>query len=195
MKRSEINALVRDATRAFMAAGWTLPPTPRWDVTDFGLGDWRSFGLVLVNLADEPEYCEKLMWARGGMVAPAHAHRVKKEDIVARRGTLRITLWVDATLGTEGEVEAKLNGETRRFPSAATLEIPAGQRITLVPGVYHAFEPAGEECVIGEVSTANDDLQDNFFVDERVGRYAEIEEDEPPLVRLLSDRSARGLEP
>lgn len=188
MKRSEINALIADATRAFHEAGWTLPPAPRWDVTDFGLGDHRRFGLVLVNLADEPEYCEKLMWARRGMVTPAHAHRAKKEDIVARRGTLRITLWRDAALGDEGEIEAKLNGEARRFASGTTMELPAGQRITLVPGVYHAFEPADDACVIGEVSTANDDLRDNFFVDERVGRYSEVEEDEPPLVRLVSDR-------
>jgi D-lyxose ketol-isomerase len=37
------------------------------------------------------------------------------------------------------------------------------------------------------VSTANDDLHDNFFADERIGRFPGIEEDEPPLVRLVSD--------
>ena len=190
MRRSEINALVRDAARAFEAAGWTLPPDPRWDVTDFGLGDRQSAGLVAVNLADEPEYCEKLMYAKRGMVTPAHAHRLKKEDIVARNGTLRITLWADAALGTEGEVAAKLNGEPRRFASGTTLELPAGHRITLVPGVFHAFEPATDECVIGEVSTANDDLRDNFFVDPQVGRYAAIDEDEAPLVRLVSETGA-----
>ena len=190
MKRSEINALVRAASAAFGRAGWALPPEPRWDVTDFGLGDATRFGLVLVNLADEAEYCEKLMWARGGMVTPAHAHRVKKEDIVARRGTLRITLWRDATLGTEGVVEAKLNGVAKTFASGRTLELAAGERITLVPGIYHAFEPATDECVIGEVSTANDDLHDNFFVDERVGRYAQVEEDEAAWVRLVSDGEA-----
>jgi D-lyxose ketol-isomerase len=38
------------------------------------------------------------------------------------------------------------------------------------------------------VSTANDDLQDNYFVNRDVGRYPGIEEDEPAYVRLLSDR-------
>jgi len=70
MKRSEINALVEAANACFTAHGWALPPRPRWDVTDFGLGDWRRFGLVLVNLAEEPEYCEKLMYARQGMTTP-----------------------------------------------------------------------------------------------------------------------------
>lgn len=187
MKRSEINGLVRLATQAFEDAGWVLPPNPRWDVTDFGLGEWRAFGLVLINLADEPEYCEKLMYARRGMVTPAHAHRVKKEDIIARRGTLRVQLWSDASLGETGEVSVKINGEEQTLPSGSTVELPSGHRITLVSGVYHAFEPVTEECVIGEVSTANDDLNDNLFVQPEIGRYATVEEDEPPLVRLISD--------
>ena len=189
MKRSEINALVRETTSVFGLAGWELPPKPRWDVTDFGLGEWRRFGLVLVNLADEPEYCEKLMYARKGMQTPAHAHRVKKEDIIARRGSLRIALWKDETLGREGDVEIKLNGGPLSVPSGSTLELPSGHRVTLFPGVYHAFEPVTENCVIGEVSTANDDLHDNFFVNPEVGRYASIDEDEAPIVKLVSDPS------
>jgi hypothetical protein len=43
----------------------------------------------------------------------------------------------------------------------------------------------GAECIIGEVSTSNDDLNDNFFVDPGVGRYPCIEEDEPTTVHLL----------
>ena len=61
---------------------------PRWDVTDFGLGEWQRYGLVLVNLAEEPEYCEKLMYARRGMTTPWHYHLKKKEDIICRSGCL-----------------------------------------------------------------------------------------------------------
>ena len=55
------------------------------------------------------------------------------------------------------------------------------------PGTYHEFVPLSEECIIGEVSTANDDLTDNFFVNAEVGRYPDVVEDEPPVVRLVSD--------
>ncbi len=55
----------------------------------------------------------------------------------------------------------------------------AGSRVTIVPGVWHSFVAASGECIIGEVSTANDDIGDNFFLDSRVGRFPEIEEDEP----------------
>ena len=82
MKRSAINHLIRQAEQCFSTHDWALPPNARWDVTDFGLGDWQTSGLVLVNLAEEPEYCEKLMYAKCGMTTPAHCHRRKKEDII-----------------------------------------------------------------------------------------------------------------
>lgn len=187
MKRSEINALLRAATTCFNAHGWTLPPRPRWDVTDFGLGDVARFGLVLVNLADWPEYCEKLMYARGGMITPAHCHRRKKEDIVCRWGRLSIQVWNRAPTADGSPFSVSINGESQPIESGATLELPAGWRVTLTPGVYHEFSPASDECIIGEVSTANDDLHDNFFANPDVGRYPRVDEDAPALVRLLSD--------
>jgi len=72
MKRSEINALIRDADAFFKAHGWNLPPfaywTPAdwsrrgpevreivehglgWDVTDFGSGKFEKIGLLLFSL-------------------------------------------------------------------------------------------------------------------------------------------------
>src|ERR1700735_308416 len=93
MKRSAINNLIRSARSCFAAHGWALPPKPRWDVTDFGLGDWKRFGLVLVNLAEEKEYCEKLMYAKKGMTTPAHCHKKKKEDTICRWGRLAVQVW------------------------------------------------------------------------------------------------------
>lgn len=52
----------------------------------------------------------------------------------------------------------------------------------------HAFWPVTGDCIIGEVSTANDDTNDNFFIDPDVGRYPEIDEDEAAEVKLLSDQ-------
>lgn len=189
MKRSEINALVRSASDCFAAHGWALPPAPRWDVTDFGLGDWRRHGLVLVNLAEHPEYCEKLMYARAGMETPTHSHARKKEDIICRWGTLRIHLW---SARPDANVSAKsltllVNNTPRKVAAGDCIDLRAGERVTLIPGVYHAFAPVSDECIIGEVSTANDDRTDNFFVNPDIGRFPDIDEDEPPLLRLISD--------
>jgi len=70
------------------------------------------------------------------------------------------------------------------------VKLTSGERVTLFPGVYHAFYPETEECIIGEVSTANDDLHDNFFVNPDVGRYPGVDEDQAPRVRLISDKGA-----
>jgi len=191
MKRSDINRLVRDASACFAAHGWTLPPHPRWDVTDLGLGDWRKFGLVLVNLAEELEYCEKLMYSKRGMVTPIHSHGKKKEDIICRWGRLAIAVWPAArefaAESTGQACEIQVTGEMRPVVAGAPITLNAGERVTLTPGVWHSFWPVSDECVIGEVSTANDDLNDNFFADPDIGRFPGIEEDEPPIVKLLSD--------
>ncbi len=189
MKRSQINRVYHAACDCFARNGWTLPPNPRWDITDFGLGRFDEVGLTLVNLTEQPEYCEKLMYAKRGQVTPLHAHRIKKEDIICRCGRLVVELWADrpdvVNAGTPGV--ALRNGEEFEFASGDSLTLEAGERVTMIPGVYHTFWPETEECIIGEVSTANDDRNDNFFVDPEIGRYSTIDEDEAPAVTLLSE--------
>ena len=190
MKRSEVNNVVRQASDFFKKNGWVLPPNPRWDVTDFGLGNFERNGLVLVNLCEEVEYCEKLMYARKGMTTPAHAHKKKKEDIICRTGLLAIQVWLGRPdEAPNAEFDIQVNNEKIKIKSGEFVRLSSGERVTLVPGVYHEFFPETEECIIGEVSTANDDLNDNFFIDPDIGRYSQIDEDEPALVKLLSDKA------
>ena len=190
MKRSEINLALKAAQRCFQAARWALPPKPRWDVTDCGLGRFDQVGLVLVNLAEQPEYCEKLMYSKQRQVTPMHTHRKKKEDIICRSGLLTVELWKGHPEQTrKGEVFFVCrNGEKVEVRSGEPILLPAGERVTIQPGVYHAFWPESQEAVIGEVSTANDDAHDNFFVDPNIGRFPEIDEDEPPVARLLWEK-------
>lgn len=190
MKRSVLNRVCREALACFSRHHWALPPAPRWDVTDFGLGDFDRFGLVLVNLATEPEYCEKLMYARRGQVTPCHTHARKKEDIICRHGELALRLWPArpaAGQSLPATFTVPVNGAPVTVPTGETFRLPAGSRVTLVPGVWHEFAPASDDCIIGEVSTANDDRHDNFFLDPAVGRFPAIEEDEPAAFRLLSE--------
>jgi D-lyxose ketol-isomerase len=180
MKQSDINALINRASQTFADHFWALPPNPKWDVTDFGLGDWRAFGLVLINLSEEPEYTEKLMYAERGMTTPAHTHKVKKEDIICRSGALSIRLWGE-------DLTLKRNGEWITLDTGSLLQLEPGERVTLTPGIIHEFFPTSDHCIISEVSTANDDANDNFFVNLQVGRFPGIEEDEPAQVKLVSD--------
>ncbi len=189
LKRSVINKTLEEATAAFSEHHWNLPPRPRWDITDFGLGAFRDFGLTLINLAEEPEYCEKLMFAYENQRTPAHTHARKKEDIICRNGCLSLRLWParPGDAGARERFEVPVNGEAVAVQGGGILTLEAGSRITLVPGIYHEFWPAGGDCIIGEVSTANDDANDNFFVDERIGRFPGIEEDAPVEVKLIGE--------
>lgn len=56
-----------------------------------------------------------------------------------------------------------------------------------MPGTWHEFYPTTDECIIGEVSTANDDLNDNFFLNPDIGRFPGIEEDAAADVKLVSE--------
>jgi D-lyxose ketol-isomerase len=191
MKRSDINRGYHRAVAFFKKHHWTLPPQPAWDITDFGLGDFKNFGLTLVTLANEREYAEKIMYVRQGQVTPCHTHAKKKEDIICRAGRLTLQLWKGQPGGKARRPRTftvPVNGQPRLVTAGRAFTLTAGSRVTLLPGVWHAFYAASAECLIGEVSTANDDLHDNFFLDPAVGRFPEIDEDEPPAIRLVSDR-------
>lgn len=165
--QSDRDNLVAVASACFERVGWALPPAFAWDVTDFGLGDWRRFGLVLVTLANEPEYCEKIMFALRGMVTPWHHHRRKKEDIICRHGELEVSVRPAST----GPSWIKHNGERVEVASEMSVVLRPGERVTLLPLTPHTFVPVSDDCVVGEVSTANDDVNDNFFEDGRVLRH------------------------
>jgi D-lyxose ketol-isomerase len=133
MKRSQINQAIKDATLCFQTGLWALPPTPRWDVTDCGLGQFEKVGLVLVNLAEEPEYCEKVMFSKHHQVTPMHTHRKKIEDIICRRGQLAIELWKGhPERTTKGEsFQISRNGRKVEVRSGESLLLLAGERVTI----------------------------------------------------------------
>lgn len=182
VRRSEINAAVRDASRAFRKHGWALPPNPRWDVTDFGLGNFPAYGLVLVNLTEQPEYCEKIMYVLRNQVTPRHYHAAKKEDIICRWGRLAIEF-----SRQRKPIRVQVNGVMRSVPASRPLVLKSGERVTLAQKVPHAFWAVSKYAIVGEVSTFNNDAGDNFFENRNVGRFSRIEEDERPVVKLVSD--------
>ena len=66
-------------------------------------------------------------------------------------------------------------------------------------GIEHALLPeqgvvTAGDCIIGEVSKVNDDHTDNFFLDP-IARFADIEEDEPPIHLLCNEYAKFGICP
>lgn len=214
MRRSEINRQLRDAELFFAARGFALPAWTRWDpaafraagaawsdlrtlplgwdLTDFGSGDFARRGLLLVTLRNGPAYAEKIMRVGPGQETPWHAHAAKTEDIINRGGgTLVLSLAPAAAGGGLGSepVELNVDGERRRVAAGAELRLERGQSVTLPAGLYHRFWGEGEAVLTGEVSSHNDDENDNLFLED-LGRFPRIEEDEAPYRLLVSDYAA-----
>ncbi len=67
-----------------------------WDITDFGLGDFETTGLILFTIRNgtleelqKPggkTYAEKMLIVRERQVTPTHFHFQKMEDIINRGG-------------------------------------------------------------------------------------------------------------
>lgn len=221
MKRSEINAIMRDADAFMKAKGFRLPPfaywSPAdwaskgeevreivdrqlgWDITDFGLGDYEHTGLFIFtirngNPADLPKgsgklYAEKVLISDANQVTPFHFHWRKVEDIINRGGGKLVIQLYNSTADdglAEDTVVVSTDGVQRTVPAGGKVVLQPGESITLPTRLYHAFWAEGERVLIGEVSLVNDDNTDNRFY-EPVGRFPEIEEDEPPLYLLCTD--------
>jgi D-lyxose ketol-isomerase len=178
MKQSEVDSLIKDASLFFAKHSWFLPPGFLWDVTDFGLNDIYNFGLVLVNLCNEKEYCEKIMYAKAGMTTPAHYHKSKKEDIICRVGGLNIFFYCKDSMHhcNLHKLKIKKNNKFIEISCCDTVYLSEGERITIDPYISHAFTAMSSEVILGEVSTYNDDMNDNFFL-ESADRFPVVERD------------------
>jgi D-lyxose ketol-isomerase len=169
-----------------------------WDITDFCQDDFEAVGLILFTLrngipaettAGGKPYAEKVMIVEEGQVTPCHFHWQKQEDIINRAGgDLLIQVWgSDAKEAlSEEEVTLSVDGVRQTLATGAIVRLKPGESITLEPRVYHKFWAENGRCLIGEVSSVNDDDSDNRFL-EPLERFAAIEEDEPPLHYLCNE--------
>lgn len=219
MKRSELNQIMRDAVEFIGKENFSLPPFVTWtyeewktknseydeikenmlgwDITDFGSGDYKKRGLLMITLRNgnfhnpkyQKTYAEKLLISEEGQVTPYHFHWKKMEDIINRGGGLLVIKCYNSD--EKGEmldtpVTVYMDGREFVVPAGERIEVNRGESITLPTGQYHSFWAEGGKCLIGEVSRTNDDNVDNRFY-ETLGRFPEIEEDEPILYPLFSE--------
>lgn len=169
-----------------------------WDVTTFGSHDFRLRGLTLFTLRNgSPQghpypksYAEKVMHCRERQVTPMHLHWRKREDIINRGGGNLILELYNADGGPGHDqppglantpVAVVTDGYRQTLPPGSRLRLAPGESVTLTPGLYHSFwaEEGYGDVLAGEVSTPNDDRQDNCFLSP-VARYTALIEDEAP---------------
>ena len=217
MKRSKINALIRDSEAWVDSMGFALPPWAHWpperwttvgdaaaeirdnmlgwDVTDFGRGRYEEFGLLLFTIRngnparDRKPYAEKIMVVSERQGNPMHFHWNKMEDIINRGG---------------GRFSVELYGST---PEGEFSDAPVRFR---VDGIEREVPPGGKAVLdVGESICIEQGVYHRFFAEggrvlagevsmvnddrtdnrfrEPLGRYADIEEDEAPYRLLCGD--------
>lgn len=169
-----------------------------WDITDYGMGNFDEFGFSLITLRNgnmakadkyKKPYAEKLLYLNEGQYAPNHFHWFKMEDIINRGGgncLIRVyNSLPDEEVDEVSDVTVHCDGRTYTVPAGTQIRLEPGMSISIQQYMYHDFsvEPGFGPVLLGEVSQVNDDNTDNRF-NPPVGRFPEIEEDEPPY-RLL----------
>jgi len=171
-----------------------------WDITDYGVGKFDEMGLFLFTLRNGSLqdmknktgmlYAEKIMISRQNQLSPMHRHITKTEDIINRGGgTLVLELFNSDQQGgidKNRQVQVPCDGVIRTLSAGGLLKLEPGESVTLMPGVWHALWAERADVLIGEVSTVNDDLNDNIFA-RPIGRFSDIEEDTKPAHLLVSD--------
>jgi D-lyxose ketol-isomerase len=221
MKRSEINKHVSEAIAFFKKMHFELPPfasfSPEqwhqysaianeiielqlgWDITDFGLNDFKQKGLILFTLRNglpgskeyAKSYAEKIMIVDIEQRTPLHFHWQKTEDIINRGGgNLVFELYNSTSNDTlaKSPVSIQQSGLKKLVNPGEKVALKPGEWLTLPPRLYHTFYGEGEKVLVGEVSSVNNDTTDNRFF-ETIGRFPEIDEDEPPQYLLCTDYS------
>lgn len=172
-----------DAARRIAAAGLG------WNVVEFSPGAFASDGLIVFTLrmGDWRDletkrgrlYAEKALMSEDGQRTPHHYHIVKTEDIVNRGGARFVVELV--------KVDARGEPTRDRFrvlKDVTELDLGPGNQVRLEPGesltlepyVAHAFWAEGGTALAGEVSLANDDRTDNYFIP-ALAAQGPIEED------------------
>ena len=166
MKRSQVNAIMRENLAFIEKMGFRLPPFAfytrekwktlgheydeirrhmlGWDITDYGHGDFERIGLFLFTLRNgsvsEPDckktYAEKLLISDEDQYSPMHFHHLKMEDIINRGGG---NLVVEVYNSTEDDGLA--DTDVTVTTDGVKRIVPAGTKLVLSPGESITLPP------------------------------------------------------
>lgn len=187
--------------------GWDITDFGSGDFDKCGLFLFTLRNGNAKNPDDKKVYAEKIMIVKENQTTPYHYHWYKQEDIINRGGG-NLMIKVYAADENDGlsmdDVEIQVDGRHYTVPAGTVIRLTPGMSMTNTKKLYHSFW--GEEgcgtVLVGEVSQCNDDSSDNRFYEpvdrmpylgdikdadtsdkvrfyDSVGRFPQVEEDEP----------------
>jgi len=188
-----------------------------WKVVDFGASDFPNCGLVILALCSpivddagapltktqtvgKREYpvtgfSRKYLFVQAGQTEPHHFHRQKarKEVTVVAGAPVRFELaWADGdTALSEKDVDVQVDGIWHHLPAGGSIVVNPGETITLPGELSHIISvpEGGEDTIMLETSTANNDSNDNIFPFMTPTSVA-VDEDAAARYQLLDEHGA-----
>ena len=176
MKRSELNAILKESVSFIESMNFHLPPFAYWsaedwkskdaryqeikdnmlgwDISDFGSGDFSKIGLLMFTIRNgslnDPRYpkpyAEKLLITEENQVTPYHYHHQKMEDIINRGGGNLLVKVYNATEDDQLDEESMVTIYKDGFSD----QVPAGTVIRLRPGESITLTPGMYHSFWGE---------------------------------------------
>lgn len=178
MKRSEINAIMREAVAFAGKMNFRFPPfafwSPEdwkskgaeydeirdnmlgWDITDFGSGDYYKVGLLMFTLRNGnfnlkkyvKTYAEKLLIVQEEQVTPFHFHFKKMEDIINRGGGNLLM-----QLYNSDDKEQFADTPVTVYSDGRSYQVKPGSIIRIRPGESVTYMPGQYHKFWGEKGT------------------------------------------
>lgn len=188
-----------------------------WKVVDFGASDFPNCGLVILALCSplvddagaprtKPQtvgkreypvtgFSRKYLFVQAGQTEPHHFHRQKarKEVTVVAGAPVRFELaWADGdTALSEKDVDVQVDGIWHHLPAGGSIVVNPGETITLPGELSHIISvpEGGEDTIMLETSTANNDTKDNIFPF-MTPTSVPVDEDSAARYQLLDEHGA-----
>jgi|SRR3972149_9524221 len=124
-------------------------------------------------------YAQKVMYLQEGQRMPVHYHKNKMEDIINQGcGTLVVKIWQRNNNEKAAKGKPPINSKSIINSKGKTISLKPGESFSVLPYTLHQFwAKEGSGSVLSmEISSVNDDLTDNIWV-ENCERFPKITED------------------
>lgn len=143
------------------------------EVTDLGLGDFKTVGIQVLVYENNDRYCAKELILLPGQTCPEHRHPRVNDRNIGKQETFRCR-WGEIYLCVDGEPAPKPKARIpARYAPLLTVRreivLRPGDQFTLPPNALHWFQAGDRGAVVSEFSSTSTDEND-VFTDPRIRR-------------------------
>lgn len=178
MNTSEIAYIKERASGRLRDVGLLLTTAEegRLEVTDLGLGEFYTTGLVLFTYVNNEAYCAKELVLFSNQTCPEHRHPPvagslgKMETFRCRQG--KVWLYVEGRAASDPGTKPPEDSK-QYYTVFHEIELDPGEQYTIMPNTWHWFKAGAEGAIVSEFSTTSRDESDEF-TDPRVNRVPVI---------------------